>query len=222
MASTDELLKRLEEQHQAYLKTFRLIHEALSLDAQTKNLTVPTSPVSPLNPLSFALAPPTLAPPGSPRISHSRAPSRHRRVSNDRELEQSFRRAGTHYSSVFTGESDESETDGDLYVQVPLPSYSYGLEDLRNHLKTYHFKEAGRTLLKPVLRNGKLINPALFGNYPPDEKWHNSHYSVFDVDKDGSPLSRWEVVKPGTESIDSAIWQVIQVCRPADMEIVGD
>jgi len=62
-----------------------------------------------------------------------------------------------------------------------------------------------------VVRNGRLQNPALFPEYPPEELWHNSHYSVFDVGTDGAPLSRREVVKEGTTSIDSAIWQAIQV-----------
>lgn len=112
---------------------------------------------------------------------------------------------------MFTGDSDESDIDGDLYVQEPLPSYSFDLEDLRQHLKTYKFGEAGDILLRSVVKNGRLKNPGLFHDYPKEEKWHNSHYSVFDIDKDGSPLSRWEVVKQGTTSIDSAIWQVIQV-----------
>jgi hypothetical protein len=201
--STDELLKRLDEQHQAYLQTFKLVHEALARNAQKTALTTPAS-----NPL----APPTLALPLSPS---SRAPSRRRRRSTtDADAERPERRPATYHSSVFTGDSDESDADGDLYVQNPLPSYAFDLEDLRNHLKTYKFGEAGRILLKPVVKNGKLLNPALFQEYPPEEKWHNSHYSVFDVDKDGSPLSRWEVVKPGTISIDSAIWQAIQVLEP--------
>jgi len=98
-----------------------------------------------------------------------------------------------------------------LTVFEPDRLYSYDHENLRDHLKTYKFNEEGETLLETVVMNGRLINPSLFRDYPPDEKWHNSHYSVFDVGQDGAPLSRREVVQPGTTSIDSAIWQAIQV-----------
>jgi hypothetical protein len=113
---------------------------------------------------------------------------------------------------VFTGDSDESDPDGDLYVQDALPPYKYDLEDLRQHLKSHKFGEGGEVLLKTVVKNGRLKHPEIFHDYPEGEKWHNSHYSVFDVDRDGAPLSRSEVVNPSTNSIDSAIWQVIQVC----------
>lgn len=208
-SQTEELLRKLDEQHQAYIKTFRLVHEALAQNAQsaqsnssssTAGLTIPIP-----NPGHLTLAPP-LSPP-------SRAPSRRRRRSTEIETERPLRRPGTFYSSVFTGDSDESDIDGDLYVQDSLPSYKFDLEDLRQHLKTYKFGEAGEILLKSVVKHGRLKYPGLFRDYPKEEKWHNSHYSVFDVDKDGAPLSRWEVVKPGTTSIDSAIWQVIQVRR---------
>jgi len=211
--STEELLRKLDEQHQAYLKTFRLVHEALAQhrSVETKKDDVnsanalTTSPVSPPSPgphISLAL-------PTSPQ---SRAPSRRRRRSTEvGEIERPLRRPGTFPSSVFTGDSDESDLDGDLYVQDALPSYSFDIEDLRQHLKTYKFNDAGNTLLQSVVHNGRLKHPGLFREYPDTEKWHNSHYSVFDIDQDGAPLSRFDVVKPGTTSIDSAIWQVIQV-----------
>ncbi|PBP20018.1 hypothetical protein BUE80_DR009146 [Diplocarpon rosae] len=113
-------------------------------------------------------------------------------------------------SSLLTGESDESDDDDELYVQTPLPSYKYDLEDLRDHLKTYTLNEYGAVLLDSVVHNKRLLYPTLFPEYPEDEKWHNSHYSVFDVCTDGAPLSRREVVKAGTKSIDSAVWQAIQ------------
>lgn len=206
-SQTEELLRKLDEQHQAYIKTFRLIHEALAQSGQN----FPTNPSSPTDGLTIPIPSPThltLSPPHSPP---SRNASRRRRRSTDVEFDRPLRRPATFHSSVFTGDSDESDIDGDLYVQQPLPSYSFDLEDLRQHLKTYTFGEAGEILLKSVVRNGRLRYPELFHDYPKEEKWHNSHYSVFDIDKDGTPLSRWEVVKQGTTSIDSAIWQVIQV-----------
>lgn len=117
----------------------------------------------------------------------------------------------TVHSSVLTGDSDESDNDDELYVQTPLPSYKYDYEDLRSHLKTYTFNEHGDVLLDTVVHNKRLLYPSLFPEYPDDERWHLSHYSVFDVSTDGAPLSRREVVKDGTTSIDSAVWQAIQV-----------
>jgi hypothetical protein len=113
-------------------------------------------------------------------------------------------------SSVITGDSDESDVEEEFYVQEPLPSYTFDHEDLRDHLKKHKFNEHGQELLKTEVDHGRLLHPTLFRKYPPDEKWHNSHYSVFDVSKDGAPLSRSEVVEKGSH-IDSAIWQAIQV-----------
>jgi hypothetical protein len=193
--SIEELLKNLEEQHQAYLKTFQLVHVALSQAAQ--GATAPSA---------SSVAHPTQS-----------APSRRRRRSTlDIDAEppaerSADRKPSTYHSSVLTGESDESDADDELYVQTPLPKYKFDQEDLRRHLKTYKFNEQGKTLLKPVVQDGRLRDPtSLFPRYPPDENWHNSHYSVFDVGRDGAPLSRHEVVEVGS-SIDSAIWQAISV-----------
>lgn len=96
----------------------------------------------------------------------------------------------TVHSSVLTGDSDDSDNDDELYVQTQLPSYKYDYEDLRNHLKTYTFKDHGDILLDTVVHNKRLLYPSLFPEYPEDERWHLSHYSVFDVSTDGAPLSR--------------------------------
>ena len=196
--STEELLKNLEEQHQAYLKTFQLVHQALSQAAQ--GVSAPSASAA--------------AQPAQPTQS---APSRRRRrstldISNEApSLHSADRKPSTYHSSVLTGESDESDADDELYVQTPLPKYKFDKEDLRTHLKTYEFNEYGKTLLKPIVQNGRLRDPtALFPKYLPEENWHNSHYSVFDVGRDGAPLNRHEVVEVGS-SIDSAIWQAISV-----------
>lgn len=258
---TEELLRRLDEQHQAYLKTFRLVHEALAQSAAGEanpattvpaspplaqlaptvatNTAVPPRPSTPvphtpatqtpltlnptaLSPIATNTAEPTLtlapsAPPRSRRLSRRRST-----IDSDAERPEAIRKPATYHSSVFTGESDESEDDGDLYVQTPLPPYAYDHEDLRDHLKTYKFNEEGKTLLDTVVANGRLKTPMLFPDYPSDEKWHNSHYSVFDVGQDGAPLSRREVVQPGTASIDSAIWQAVQVCESGYLLMQSD
>jgi hypothetical protein len=121
-------------------------------------------------------------------------------------------------SSVITGESEDSDIEEEFYVQKPLPHYTFDHENLRQHLKTYKFKRYGEMLLESVVHNGRLLDPTLFKDYPADELWHNSHYSVFDVGQDGAPLSRSQVVEKGSK-IDSAIWQAIQVRRDIPIDI---
>lgn len=187
--NTEELLKRLDEQHQAYLKTFRLVHEALT------HAPKPGSPAA-SPPLQPALVP---------------AAKRRRRSTLEIDAERPEpRKPSTYHSSVLTGESSESDEDDELYVQTPLAGYKYKDEDLRKHLKTHTFDEQGQILLDTVVRDGVLLHHSMFPSYDPDEKYHNSHYTIFDVGKDGAPLSRYLVVKPGS-SIDSSIWQAIQV-----------
>ncbi|KAL2072100.1 hypothetical protein VTL71DRAFT_11443 [Oculimacula yallundae] len=222
--TTEALIKRLEEQHQAYLTTFRQIHEALAKTTsgqdQPPSSLGPPSPVTaktletPSNvmltrattfPRSVSPIPPLSPTPNSPGLSVA-VTKRHRRSFTELDGE----RPVTVQSSVLTGDTDESDNDDELYVQTPLPSYKYDYEDLRNHLKSYTFKEHGEILLEQVVYNKRLLCPSLFPEYPDEEKWHNSHYSVFDVSTDGAPLSRREAVKDGTTSIDSAVWQAIQ------------
>ncbi len=185
--NTEELLKKLDEQHQAYLKTFRLVYEALAHTAAEK-----AAPAS----SGLAIIP----------------TKRRRRSTLDASSERSAdHKPATYHSSVLTGESDESEDEPELYVQEPLPSYQYDHEDLRHHLKKYQFQQSGKLLLDSVVDNGRLLDPGLFPEYPPEENWHNSHYSVFDVGNDGAPVSRHKAGTDGTLSIDAHIWLAIQV-----------
>lgn len=189
---TEELLKRLDEQHQAYLQTFKLVHEALT-QTVVANTGSPASP--PLQPVGNS------------------ATKRRRRSTLEVDADRPEpRKPSTYHSSVLTGESDESDEDDELYVQTPLIRYKYEDEDLRNHLQTHKFNEEGQLLLDTIVRDGVILHPTLFPKYDPDEKFHNSHYTIFDVGKDGAPLSRYLVVKPGS-SIDSSIWQAIQVLK---------
>jgi hypothetical protein len=186
-SSTEDLLKKLDEQHKAFLDTFKLVHEALSHSVDENANAVP---------------------PG--------ASKRRRRSTVDNDAEKPdghkiSKASSVPGSSVLTGDSDESDVDDDLYVQTPLPSYRFDHEHLRQHLKNHQFNESGKKILEMVVENGRLLSPVLFPEYPPDDRSHNSHCSVFDFGADGAPLSRHEVVKPGTTSIDSAIWQAIQV-----------
>jgi hypothetical protein len=190
--NTEELLKRLDEQHQAYLKTFKLVHEALAQNTATKpGPPAPSSP--PLQPTVIS------------------ATKRRRRSTLEVDADRPEpRKPSTYHSSVLTGESSESDEDDELYVQTPLAPYKYEDKHLREHLQTHKFNEEGQILLDSIVRDGVLLHPSIFPKYDPDEKFHNSHYTIFDVGKDGAPLSRYLVVEPGS-SIDSSIWQAIQV-----------
>ncbi|EDN97187.1 hypothetical protein SS1G_11712 [Sclerotinia sclerotiorum 1980 UF-70] len=187
--STEELLKRLDDQHQAYLETFRLVHEALNNNVISASTVIAATPG-----------------PSSIRTFTKR---RRRSTKDDGDIPEI--RPSTLHSSVLSGDSDDSDDDDELYVQTPLNSFQYGEEQLRKHFRSYNFTDAGHTILETVItKNGRLLDPVLFPDYHRADRFHNSHYSVFDVGKDGAPLSRKDVVKPGTTKIDSAIWQAIK------------
>ncbi|CAL3971613.1 unnamed protein product [Diplocarpon coronariae] len=224
--TTEELLRRLDEQHQAYIATFRLVHKALAKTASTTAIESVLQSLMPTfketaSPNSHALSAvmltrsshlsrPNSATPASSGLSVS-VSRRSRHSTFEIEAERpADGQPVTMHSSILTGESDESDDDDEFYVQTPLPSYKYDHQDLRHHLKTYTLNEYGAELLDSVVHNKRLLYPSLFPEYPEDEKWHNTHYSVFDVGTDGAPLSRREVVKAGTKSIDSAVWQAIR------------
>ncbi|KAI6710600.1 hypothetical protein JHW43_006870 [Diplocarpon mali] len=224
--TTEELLRRLDEQHQAYIATFRLVHKALAKTASTTAIESVLQSLMPTfketaSPNSHALSAvmltrsshlsrPNSATPASSGLSVS-VSRRSRHSTFEMEAERpADGQPVTMHSSILTGESDESDDDDEFYVQTPLPSYKYDHQDLRHHLKTYTLNEYGAELLDSVVHNKRLLYPSLFPEYPEDEKWHNTHYSVFDVGTDGAPLSRREVVKAGTKSIDSAVWQAIR------------
>ncbi|KAI9643739.1 hypothetical protein NHQ30_008363 [Ciborinia camelliae] len=186
-------MRRLDDQHQAYLETFKLVHDALNNGVTNTS----TGPVS---------APQS---PGSIRTFTKR---RRRSTKDDCDIPEI--RPSTLHSSVLSGDSDDSDEDDDLYVQTPLAPFTYSEEQLRQHFRTYNFTDAGHVILETVItKNGRLLDPVLFPEYYRADRSHNSHYSVFDVGKDGAPLSRRDVVKPGTTKIDSAIWQTVKVSQ---------
>lgn len=198
--STEELLKKLDDQHQAYLETFKLVHDALNNSLTNTNTNTNSASVAP----APAPAPQS---PGSIRTFTKR-----RRVSARDDGDIPEVRPSTLHSSVLSGDSDDSDDDDDLYVQTPLAPFKYDEEQLRQHFRTYNFTDAGHIILETVItKNGRLLDPVLFPDYHRADRSHNSHYSVFDVGKDGAPLSRRDVVKPGTTKIDSAIWQAVKV-----------
>ncbi|KAL8849157.1 MAG: hypothetical protein Q9221_005834 [Calogaya cf. arnoldii] len=95
-------------------------------------------------------------------------------------------------SSTFSPE-DNSDTDDNesLFVQDPLPKESYDEDGLRKHLRDYNWTSFDREIVGSVLDNKQLLQrtaifPVTLG--PVDDRSHFSHYSIFDVGKDGAPL----------------------------------
>jgi hypothetical protein len=174
--NTEDLLRRLDEQHKAYLDTFRLVHEALSHNVSTNTKV------------------------GSP-VSQGKRRRRSTLEHDNVERPYPMSTAPTHRSF----DSDFSDDDEAFYVQEPLPSYKFDDHHLKQHLKTYKWKEDGRKVLENVDWKGNLFPEVL-----PEGSHHHSHYSIFDVGTDGAPLSRRDVVSDGSH-IDSAIWQAVKV-----------
>ncbi|RDW67859.1 hypothetical protein BP6252_09255 [Coleophoma cylindrospora] len=206
-ASTEELLRRLDQQHQAYLETFRLVHEALlSNSGATNNASGITT---------IPEGTPTIDVPNLRRLRRSTLDTTDTDPRSERSssvlLSPEIVKSATFRSSVTGDDSDSSDDDEDLYVQDPLPPRSWDREGLRHHLKTYKFNEEGQKLLESVVVDGTLTNPDIARVFDGGfELGVGSHYSVFDVGPDGAPLSRHEVVEKGTKSIHDAIWQVIR------------
>jgi hypothetical protein len=172
--STEELLKKLEEDRDAYLATLQKVHEALA-----KNIISSKSPQAlPTSPLSRSL--------GSDRISRLSLGE------SDRPL-LGVSAPATFKSSFVSGETDDlSDDDEDLYVQDLLPATSFDDEHLRTRLKKYKWNEHSRQILESlVTKEGRLKHPHLFpsGKTFNEDGSHYSLYQVFDVGTDGAPLA---------------------------------
>lgn len=192
----EELLKRLDDQHQAYLETFKLVHESLAR-SQAAPAATPRSPTLPPTSSSSLASPPIPF-----TVKRLRRPTL--------EFDAERARSSTLHSSILTGEeTSDDDDDVDLYVQTPLPSSHFDHEHLRTHLKTFKFGDASLKLLESVVNeNGTLLHPSLFPDYPKDDISHKSHYSVYDVGADGAPVDRH---RSGPGSIDKLIWRAIRV-----------
>ncbi len=219
--TTQELLQRLNEQHQAYLETFKLVHEALhqrsAAAAPPEQLPPPpplarteTAPVSPtITSISTRPSIPRNLTPSTPSTSSRRPPktlSAQTTLDGDgMSATSSGREPKTPtYSSIITGESDESDADDeDLFVQTPLPSYSYEDRDLQMHLKDKGLTRAERIILHDVLD----IKKRLFEHKTVHEaEGIESCGSIFDIGVDGTPVERKEltIVKQHTRDTSSS------------------
>lgn len=203
MEKLDILIKRLDEQRDAYLETNHLVRELLIAASPTSQ-----APPAPLESLESP-ATPVRDTPRSPGGSQTTFLPTWRKQSAglDSVITSSASRATT-------GEgSDDEEGGEEYYVQTPLEQQQYDHEGLRHHLRSFKWTDAARTLLNGVVDDAAFMRkPTLFPTKkgPAPDRSHFSHHQVFDVGADGAPLP---VELPESERPPSnalVIWNTIK------------
>lgn len=203
MEKLDILIKRLDEQRDAYLETNHLVRELLIAASPTSQ-----APPAPLESLESP-ATPVRDTPRSPGGSQTTFLPTWRKQSAglDSVITSSASRATT-------GEgSDDEEGGEEYYVQTPLEQQQYDHEGLRHHLRSFKWTDAARTLLNGVVDDAAFMRkPTLFPTQkgPAPDRSHFSHHQVFDVGADGAPLP---VELPESERPPSnalVIWNTIK------------
>ena len=200
--SVEELVRQLDAQKQAYFDTFSRLHEASvqSLTASTDPTIASPPVVSPLQPSA------------SVTIASHENQARSQRSTSLAELQRKHSGfSATIDASTVSDEDNEEEEE--YFVQTTLPSHTFEHEDLRKHLKTYEWDWYGQQILASLITDhGRLRQPCLFhAGRAAEDRSHYSHYQVYDVGPDGSPLL---VDTSGLEDVSKAtiIWHSIKVC----------
>lgn len=204
MDSLDTLIKRRDEQQEAYLQTNNRIQELLGTASP------PSSPTQDATRSSGASASQTTL---------SRPSWRHQSIGLDSVITSS--------ASRVTGEgSDDEEDSEEYYVQTPLERQQYTHEGFREHLRSFRFSSASRTLLSGAVSNNAafLSQPTLFPTHKgsAEDRSHLSHHQVFEVGTDGAPLP---VELPESERPPSnalIIWNTIKDVNVASSEDSGE
>ncbi|KAI4192388.1 MAG: hypothetical protein LQ346_004337 [Caloplaca aetnensis] len=115
-------------------------------------------------------------------------------------------------SSTFSPEDSDSDDNESMFAQEPLPKEDYDEAGLKKHMREYNWTSSGMKIVGSVLKNKQLherstMFPVTLG--PVDDRSHLSHYSIFDVGKDGAPLEiRRADDKPVSRA--QAIWNNIK------------
>lgn len=187
----DILIRRRDEQHDAYLQTNQRVQELLGTASP------PSSPVRD--------APRSSGASGS-QATLSRPWGRHQSIGLDSVITSS--------ASRVTGEGSDDEEDGEeYYVQTPLEQQQYDHNGLREHLRSFKFSSASRSLLGGILGDSAFLSkPTLFPTHDGSatDRSHLSHHQVFEVGTDGAPLS---IELPQSEQAPSnalVIWNTIK------------
>ncbi|KAL8856002.1 MAG: hypothetical protein Q9178_007372 [Gyalolechia marmorata] len=107
-------------------------------------------------------------------------------------------------SSTFSPDDSDTDDNESMFAQDPLPKEIYDEDGLRRHLREFKWTPFDRDIIGDVLHNKQLLQrtaifPVTVG--PVDDRSHLSHYSIFDVGKDGAPLP---IQRAGQEPVSKA------------------
>lgn len=178
----EALIRQLDSQREAYQETLTNVHELLAqnLAATVRSNNLPTSS-----------SPPEAQSQRSNRKSDSYVASEREKANRKASELASFQ---TSSLSKTTGEDSDSDDGADeaLYVQTPLEPQTYDMETLRSHLRSYAWDKHCRMILEGVVGNpSRLAETPLVPNRKGklEDRSDVTHYQVFDVGPDGSPLA---------------------------------
>lgn len=205
----EALIRELDQQREAYMSTFQKVHELLA-----QNLAATASPASPPRSVTPAL--------GNDGISQrSRRSTTLSGAPNLSEKEAHIRKTSTGLSTVITASSSkedasDDEDDEEIYVQTPLLTRSFDEDGFRTHLRSHSWRKEGRRIMDGVVGNPSRIGQRLIPNHkgPHADRSHYSHYQVFDVGTDGSPLLVDKTNVENEFGRAMALWEAIREVNP--------
>ena len=209
----ETLIRELDKQREAYMETFQKVNELLA-----KNLAATASAIAAKDTTSGA----SPHPPSEKSRQRSTSRATSEQDSHVRKTSTGLSTFITSSESKATGEdSDDEDQDEALYVQTPLESQSYDEEGLRNHLRSYKWNDYGKKILEGVAGNPRLLSQSSLipdRKGPMPDRSHYSHYQVFAVGPDGSPLPIERPVIEQESGRAMAIWQAIKEINPPSRE----
>ena len=202
----EALLRELDAQREAYLQTFQKVHEALA--AQLASTVTKDTLRTNTPPLSDLQIPRATSNSISRATSDIEAPARHTPTGFSLE---------TLSKSKSTGNESDTDDDESYYVQDPLLPEEHDMESMRSHIRAYKWDIHGKLIM-----NGIAFNPARLSETPLipnkkgklDDRSDYTHYQIFDVGPDGSPLS---IEFPSIEKQfgrPMALWHAIKEINP--------
>jgi hypothetical protein len=174
------LLKRMDEQRNAFMETYDLVRELVGdADQPDEKPPQPTSEVSPFE---------------------------HRR----RNTSFAFESVRSYSTRETGDDSDDDESNEEFYAQSLLEEQAYDLDGFRQHLSSFSWPADTRKILEYLPdKKGFLMQQNLLPvtKSPISDR---SHYQVFDVGVDGAPLSVEppETSSP-SRSVAMRIWATI-------------
>ncbi|KAI6819549.1 hypothetical protein KC342_g14008 [Hortaea werneckii] len=202
----NELLVRLDAQRDAFLESFRAVHELLA-----QNIAA-SAGASSGQPAASTGTPTSEPEQRSPRPSVTRPDPD--RVAHIRKTSTGLNTIATSSGSRRTGEDSDNDDDGeDYYVATPLEPRSHDEESLRKHLQSYKWNPYGAKILETVIDTpSRMLQSPLMPMQkgPVEDGSHYSHCQVFDVGPDGAPLQFETSTIERETSRANAIWQAIR------------